>query len=81
MKLGTIDKTKVQDKEYIYQPFKSATKLVEPFDGLGTNRLLTKADVDCVATGIGEDEEKSILWDATNTLVQDKFTNSYIKPV
>lgn len=78
--LGSVDKAKIRDKKYIYQPFKSAKQLVEAFDGIGTNHLLTETDVDCAALAIGSEEEKSTVWDAANPLVQDKSTNSYIKP-
>lgn len=79
-RFAILDKAKVQNKKYIYQPFKKASQLVQRFDGLEGRHYLEKKEVDCVAPGIGEEQEFVVLWTNTNKVVMDKYTNSYIGP-
>ncbi|OEU68449.1 MAG: hypothetical protein BBJ57_02470 [Desulfobacterales bacterium PC51MH44] len=78
--LGNIDMAKVQNEEYIYQPFKKASQLVEKADGLNGRYKLETKDVDCVSTGIGAEEEKVFQWSPLNNLVVDKYTDTYVSP-
>ena len=78
--LGNIDLAKVQNKTYIYQPFKKASQLVEKFDGKDGRYDLKVQDVDCVATGMSAEQEVVFQWSAVDNLVVDKYTNSYVEP-
>lgn len=78
--LGNIDMAKIQNKSYVYQPFKKATQLVKKLNGLDGNKYLSIQDVDCVATGIGAEQEVTFQWNMLDNLVMDKYNNSYIAP-
>lgn len=78
--LGNIDMAKVQNKIYIYQPFKKASQLVQKFDGINSPYDLKIKDVDCTASGIGTEQEVVFQWSAIDNLVMDKYTNLYVKP-
>jgi len=77
---GNIHMGKVQNKTNVYQPFKKASQLVEKFDGKDGRYLLKAKDVDCKGIGISAEQEVIFRWSATNNLVIDKYTNSYIEP-
>jgi len=53
-----VDLIKTADKNYIYQPFKKVSQLIQKFDGQNGNRYLTSGDVDC---GVDPEIEYSIL--------------------
>lgn len=75
--LGSIDLTKVRNKNYKYQPFKKASQLVQKFDGKGKNKSLSLAEVDC---GLSPEVEVSKPWEVGVNLIKNKHTNLYIQP-
>ena len=73
-----LDMTKVTDPECRYQPFKSASQLVEKFDGVGNHQFLEEKDVDTVSSVAGKYKEFCINMDKT-PIIWDKSTNSFIQ--
>lgn len=69
--------SKIQNKSYRYQPFKSAAQLVQKFDGKNHNDYLTKQDVDTVSNVVGEDQEISIDMVEQVSLIWDKYKGSF----
>ena len=71
-----IDLTKVNDPNLIYQPFKSATQMVQKLDGVGKHLLLPKGEIDSVATGIGADDEFNITFG--DNQIYSQYDSKYI---
>lgn len=65
--LPDLDLVKVRDKNYIYQPFKSATQLTQKFDGENGNYLLDTGSVDTATSTLKSNEEA----DSTNGCLVD----------
>jgi hypothetical protein len=70
-----IDSVKMKNEQYAYQPFKKASQVVEKFDGKNGNYLLKTTDVDCVAVGIGAEDEIV----SNSNIIVDKFTGKKAK--
>jgi len=75
-----INLNKVRNKKYIYQPFKKASQVVNPFDGLEGRHLLKAKDVDCKTALIDTEVENFIVWNDTNSVVYDKHLSAYVSP-
>ena len=79
--MAALNMSKVQDKHYIYQPFKKASQVVQGFDGINGRHLLTEHDVDCRSGSITAKKEFSFNLDTTQAVILDKYTNTMIKPI
>ncbi len=77
--ISDLNMTKLQDENYIYQPFKTASKLIEGFDGKNGHNLLDIKDMDTTCLVAGIEQELSISLDVM-PIIWDKYTQSFVKP-
>ncbi len=72
-----LDLVKVADGNVSYQPFKTSAQLVQKFDGVGSNNLLTELDVDCESTVASKTTEFTLDMDEKVAISFDKFKGSF----
>lgn len=74
-----LDMAKVQDETCKYQPFKTASKLVEGFDGKDGHNYLDKKDMDTTCSVAGKEQEFVINLNTSPPLILDTLTGKKIK--
>ena len=81
-RIPEIDIDKIQDSNYIYQPFKSASQLIQKFDGRNSNHSLSINEVDYSIPGTIDSEEIiEFNWiRTTNPIPKDKWNDSDVDP-
>lgn len=72
-----LDLDKVENKLWIYQPFKKASQLVDKFDGKNKNRLLSLLDVDTYSIAADIEQEFVINLDLY-PIIWDKLREQWI---
>lgn len=75
-----LDINKVQDKSYIYQPFKRASQLTSKFTGRNKNHFLESKDVDCISSVAMANAEFVINTSEQVSLIYDKYKESFKYP-
>ena len=77
-----INLKKVRDKKIKYQPFKKASQLAAPFDGLNGRYSIHKTEIE---TQVGSDantiEEETVINLDSKAILWDKLKNKYTTPI